>query len=228
MVYRLSWLAGAAGILLALGRSGRLLRPTIEGLPWQAVMIAAALLGGAITWAAVAYRIRGRWVALVNLIAATLTLVRISVPETTWFVFPTMASIPALGEELALAREVIGSGIAPVVPFAGIVAVMAVVFWVLGAVLAWGMLANRPYIAVLAPLLVYLEFAVMDRRPGGVWMLWLMVAIGFSLLAVMLDQRRSGTGLLTSQATRRALDRSLPSLGVAVVGAVVAVSLLAG
>ncbi|MEX2323849.1 MAG: DUF3488 and transglutaminase-like domain-containing protein [Acidimicrobiia bacterium] len=228
MVYRLSWVAGGAGILLALGRSSRLLRPTIEGLPWQAVMIAAALLGGAITWAAVAYRIRGRWVTVLNFIAATLTLVRISVPETTWFVFPTTASVPALGEELALARDVIGSGIAPVMPFAGIVAVMAVVFWALGAVLAWGLLANRPYVAVLAPLLVYLEFAVMDRRPGGVWTVWLMLAIGASLLAVMLDQRRSGTGLLTSRATRRALDRSLPSLGIAVVGAVVAVSLLAG
>ena len=226
MVYRLGWIAGGAGVLLALGRSSRLLRLTVEGVPWQAVMITAALLGGAITWAAVAYRIRGRWVALVNLLAVILALVRIAVPETTWFVFPTAASIPALVEELSIARSVIASGIAPVIPFAGIVAVLAIVFWALGATIAWGLLTNRPYLAVLAPLVVYLEFAVMDRRPGGAWALWFMLAIGASLLAVRLDQRRFGTGLLTSRVTRQALERTVPSLGLALLAVVVAVSLL--
>lgn len=228
MVYRLGWLAGGAGILLALGRSGRLLRPTVEGLPWQAVMITAALLGGAITWAAVGYRIRGRWVALVNLLAVTLALVRIAVPETTWLVFPTASSIPALATEMSIARSVISDGIAPVIPFAGLVAILAVVFWVLGAIVAWGLLTHRPYVAVLAPLVVYLEFAVMDRRPGGAWAFWFMLAIGASLLAVRLDQRRSGTGLLTSRVTRQALERTVPSLGLAVLVGVIAVSLLGG
>lgn len=215
MGYRLSWVAGVVGIGFALLRAGRLLRPSIDGLPWQAVMIAAAVLGIAITWAAVAYRLRARWVAAANLLAAALALVRIAVPDTTWFVFPTSASLQALSAELALARDVIRAGVAPVIPLAGIVAILAVVFWSLGALLAWGLLANRPYVAVIAPLVVYLEFAVMDKRPSTTWAVAFMLAIGFALLAVALDQRRAGTGLLTAATGRRPLARSLPSLGVA-------------
>jgi transglutaminase-like putative cysteine protease len=214
MGYRLSWVAGVVGIGFALLRAGRLLRPSIDGLPWQAVMIAAAVLGIAITWTAVAYRLRARWVAAANLLAAALALVRIAVPDTTWFVFPTAASLQALSAELALARDVIRSGVAPVIPLAGIVAILAVVFWSLGALLAWGLLANRPYVAVIAPLVVYLEFAVMDKRPSTTWAVAFMLAIGFALLAVALDQRRADTGLLTSAVGRRPLARSLPALGV--------------
>jgi transglutaminase-like putative cysteine protease len=227
MGYRLGWLAGIAGIAFALTRAGRLLRSSIEGLPWQVVLVAAAALGAAITWAAVSYRLRARWIVLINVVAVALTVVRIAAPETTWFIFPTAASVEALTSELSFAREVISTGVAPVIPLSGIVAILATVFWALGALLAWGLLSERPYVAVLSPLVVYLEFAVMDRRPGGMWATAFMLMIGFALVAVALDQRRSGTGLLTSATTRRTLARSLPSLGALAVVVAVATALTA-
>ncbi len=214
MVYRLSWIAGIAGIGLALARAERLLRSSVEGLPWEMILIAAAILGGAITWAGLAYRLSGQVLLAVNVAAAILAMIRIAVPSTTWFIFPTLSSFRALGDELTFARDVISTGVAPVIPLSGIIAILAMVFWSLGALLSWGLARSRPYVAVLAPLVVYLEFAVMDRRPGGLWTTVFMVFIGGALLAVSFDRRREGTGLLTSGVTRLALVRSLPSIAV--------------
>lgn len=214
MVYRFSWIAGIAGIGFALARAERLLRSSIDGLPWQLVLVAAAILGATITSAGLAYRLGGRSVAIINAAAATLAVIRIAVPTTTWFIFPTPASFEALGNELVFARDVISTGIAPVIPLSGVIAILALVFWTLGALLSWGLSRGRPYVAVLAPLVVYLEFAVMDRRPSGAWTTAFMVFIGIALLAVSFDRRREGTGLLTSGVTRLALVRSLPSVAV--------------
>lgn len=214
MGYRLSWIAGIAGIGLALARAERLLRSSVDGLPWQVVLVTAAILGATITWAGLAYRLSGRSVAIINAAAAVLAVIRIAVPSTTWFIFPTPASFEALGNELVFARDVISTGVAPVIPLSGVIAILALIFWSLGALLSWGLSRGRPYVAVLAPLVVYLEFAVMDRRPSGWWTTAFMFFIGIALLAVSFDRRREGTGLLTSGVTRLALVRSLPSVAV--------------
>jgi transglutaminase-like putative cysteine protease len=214
MVYRLSWVAGAAGIAFALARAERLLRASTSGLPWEAVLVGAALLGAAITWAGVTLRVRGWLIVAANAIAVALTVVRVAVPQTTWWLFPTADSLTALGDELTFARDVIRSGIAPVIPLAGIIAILAIVFWAMGALLSWGLLSGRPYVAVLTPLVVYLEFAVMDKRPGGWWTTAFMIVIGVALVAVALDRRRDGTGQLTTGYPRRTIARSLPGLGV--------------
>ncbi|HAX81368.1 MAG TPA: hypothetical protein DCY40_02230, partial [Actinobacteria bacterium] len=210
MVYRLGWLAGFAGIAFALARVERLLRASVSGIPWELTLIGAILAGAAITWSGLALRMRGWIVLAVNAIAIAVTVLRIAVPETTvWWVIPTADSFAALGDELALARDVIRSGVAPVIPLAGIVAILAVVFWTMGGLLAWGLLAGRPYVAVLTPLVVYLEFAVMDKRPGGAWTTVFMAVIGFALVAVALDRRRDGTGRLSTGLPRRAVARSV-------------------
>lgn len=214
MVYRFSWIAGIAGIGLALARAERLLRSSIEGMPWELILATAAVLGATITWAGLSYRLSGRTVAAINVVAGVLVMVRIAVPDTTWFIFPTLESVTALRDEMVFARDVISTGVAPVIPLSGIVAILALVFWGLGALLSWGLGRARPYVAVLAPLVVYLEFAVMDRRPSGAWTTVFMVFIGWALIAVAFDRRREGTGLLTSSTTRLALVRSLPSLAV--------------
>ncbi len=214
MVFRLSWVAGIAGIALALARAERLLRSSVDGIPWEVILIAAAVLGAAVTWAGLAYRLSGQVLAALNVVAATLAVIRIAVPSTTWFIFPTPESFPALADELTFARDVISTGSAPVIPLSGIIAILAVVFWALGALLSWGLSRNRPYVAVLSPLVVYLEFAVMDRGSGGPWPVLFMIFIGAALLAVAFDRRRESTGLLTSGVTRLALVRSLPSVAV--------------
>lgn len=212
MVYRFSWLAGLAGGLFALGRLERLLHRSPDGLPWEVILLAAAVLGGAITWAGLAYRLSTWTVAAVNLVAMLLTVFRIAVPATTRFVFPTLSSFPALGRELGYALELIRTGVAPVLPLAGIIAILAVVFWLLGALLSWGLRRDRPYAAVLAPLILYLQFATMDRGQAVWWTAAFLLLLGLALLAVALDRRRRGAGILTAGPGRSAVARTQPAL----------------
>ncbi|MFQ5947668.1 MAG: DUF3488 and DUF4129 domain-containing transglutaminase family protein [Acidimicrobiia bacterium] len=213
VVYRLSWVAGAAGISLALFRLERLLRSTTDGPPWEFVLIAAVLLGAAITWAGFLYRLGSATVIAINVVAMALTVVRVTVPHTTWFLLPTGSSFAQLGTELALARDVIRTGAAPVLPIAGLVALLAVVFWALGAVAAWGLLRNRPYLAVLSPLGFYLYLATVDRRPSGIsWTTSFLLVLGGALLAVVLDRRGEGAGRLSLKGSWVAIERSVPSL----------------
>ncbi len=233
VVYRVSWLAGFAGVAFALARVARLLRESLSGVPWEVVVIGAVLLGAGFTWAATALQVRGWLIVVVNAAAATLMVFRVAVPTTTLWIFPTADSLSALGNELGIARDVIRSGIAPVIPLPGIVALLGVVFWAMGALLVWGLRAGRPYLAVLTPLVVYLEFSVMDKRPGGAWTTVFMLLIGFALVAVALDRRRDGTGRLASGAPRRAMARSVrwvsaAALGVSLVVALVGATALAG
>jgi len=231
VVYRFSWIAAIAGIGLALARAERLLRSSVEGLPWEVILVTAAVLGGTITWAGLSYRLGGGAVAAINGVAALITAIRVAVPSAGWY--PTLESFQALRDELTFARDVIGTGVAPVIPLSGIIAILVLVFWGLGALVSWGLGRNRPYVAVLAPLVVYLEFAVMDRRPSGWWTTAFMIFIGGALLAVAFDKRREATGLLTSSVTRLALVRSLPSIAFvslvsALIIAVLAANAVAG
>lgn len=219
VVYRLSWVAALAGLGLALIRLDRLLRPTFEGLPWWFVIVASAILGGSITWAGLSYRLSVRTVAIVNLTGMFLALVRITVPSTTWGIFPTASSFGELGTELAYARDVIRTGVAPVIPLAGIVAIVALVFWAAAALMVWGLLRSHPYVSVLTPLVLYLQFATMDRRPGGWWSWLLLSVLGFALLSVAFDRRRESTGLLTSRVTRTAVVRTLPAVALGLLAA---------
>lgn len=212
MVYRFSWLAGIAGLLFALVRLERLLRSSVDGLPWEAVLLAAAVLGAALTWAGLAFRLSAPAIVAVNLAALLLTVVRIAVPATTWFIIPTPSSFPALGTEITYAFDVIRTGVAPVLPLAGIIALLAVIFWALGMLLAAGLRGGRPYLAVLAPLVAYLQFATMDRRRSGAWTVAFTLLLGLGLLAVAADRRRRGTGLLTTGLGRTAVGRTRPAL----------------
>ena len=225
VVYRFSWLAGIAGVLFALVRLERLLRSSVEGLPWEAVLLAAAVLGAALTWAGLAYRLSAPAIVAVNLAAMLLTVVRIAVPSTTWFIFPTPSSFPALGTEISYAFDVIRTGVAPVLPLAGIIALLAVVFWALGTMLAAGLRGERPYLAVLAPLVAYLQFATMDRRRSGAWTVAFVLLLGLALLAVASDRRRHGTGLLTTGLGRAAVGRTRPALAAGALAVLVALTL---
>jgi hypothetical protein len=225
VVYRFSWLAGLAGGLFALGRLERLLHPSPDGLPWEVILLATAVLGGAITWAGLAYRLSTLTVAAVNLAAMLLTVFRIAVPATTRFVFPTLSSFPALGRELGYALDVIRTGVAPVLPLAGIIAILAVVFWLLGALLSWGLRRDRPYAAVLAPLVVYLQFATMDRGQAVSWTAAFLLLLGLALLAVAFDRRRRGAGILTSGPGRSAVARTQPALAALALAAIMLLTL---
>ena len=161
---RLGQLTGLFLFVLAMARLSRLFETAPDQQPWQLILLATALLGG-IAWWLLSQLISSRSLMLAIFgLGAILLALRITAPETMTMGFiPTGLTPPELGEELGIAWRVIRSGIPPVDPHPGIVAILAVVMWVVGALFTWGS-TGGPYAALFLPSLVlYLQFAVFDR-----------------------------------------------------------------
>ncbi len=221
MVYRYSWIAGTAAVGLAFWELSSLLRDSTSGTPWQLAILIAFLLGAGITWTAIAYRASAIVVVIVNMAAFVLTAGMLMAPDTLWTILPTAATWDAVVFEFGRALEIIRFGVEPVRPVPGMVMLLASLFWILGFLLVAGLLNGRPFVAVLTPLIVALQFVIIDRRPKGMAHLAVFVGIvALSLLAIRADERDAGSGRLqrvngVSRPTRR------PS--AAIVGMVVAV-----
>ncbi len=204
MVYRLSWLAGAASLIYALSGINGLLRPTSNGTKWQFIIIAALILGATITWTALSYRAHPTVVVGLNLVAVGIAVARIAAPETTNTLLPTGETLAALTEQLDRAMALIRTGLEPVQPIAGIVIVLAVVFWAAGVLLTWGLMRGHPYIALVPPLVLSLQFATMDRTRTG-WLsigLFLLI-VAASVVAVTIDERDQSAGRMSGANNRR-------------------------
>ncbi len=228
MARRLGWLSAAAGIALALARMNRLLQPnTGEGPPWQLVLAAAAVLGAVFTWTALTYRLSAWIVAAIDLVGVTVAVLRVAAPQTLTFgVIPTGETLSTLAEELAFAVELVRFGAAPVLPVAGLVALVAAIFWMLGALAVAGMATGRTLVATVAPLVFYLQLATLDREPSDLrWMLAFATVLVLVLLAAA-PTRRHGSGRVRT-VDGRFLPRSAPHVTLAVAIIVVGASLAA-
>lgn len=235
MAYRYSWLAGAAAVFLALARMQRLLRPIEEGPPWQLALLAGALLGAVITWTAVSYRVGWLGTLLLNLGGLVLAAFRLGAADTLVLGFlPSLDTFPTLGTELAWAIGLIRFGAAPVFPAAGMILVLTAVFWILGALLAWGLLSSHPTLALLPPLLFYLQIATIDRIPPRVgWTVAFLTVAAVALLAVALDERSLTAGRLRRRLSPGHVPMSSPLfpsgfVAIAVVIAVIGSSVASG
>jgi transglutaminase-like putative cysteine protease len=186
MARRLGTLTGAAALLLGLARLGRLVAPA-EGsdVSWQVVLLAAAVLGGVTAWVTIAYRLPVWAAALAQLVGVGLALLRVTVPGTLALgVLPTGETRAALTEELVFGLEVIRFGSAPVAPVGGLVGLLVVGFWLLGACISWGGERGPRWLATLPPVAFYLALAVLDRRaPGAGWVVAGIVVVGAALYA---------------------------------------------
>ena len=216
MVYRFTWIAGVAAIAMALLRLNELMRPTVEGAPWQLVVIAGVVLGAVVTWTALAYRLNLLLVGALNAAAFVIIAVRISVPDTTVALLPTSDSIRDLGVELDYAMSVVRAGVAPVIPATGLVVLITGIFWALGALMVWGLLKGKPYVALLPAAVVYLQLATADRGFAGLgWTFALLALIAGSLAAVTFDERVASAGRLTR--TRRPVAGVISSMSLVTV-----------
>jgi transglutaminase-like putative cysteine protease len=184
-------IAGAAAFVLMLFRLGELLQTGPEAPDWQLIMLASAFLGAVIWWL-LGQTLSNRRLAVGLFVVAGLFLfLRIAVPDTLVLGFlPTSASFGALGSELAQTLNSIRFGIAPVPPIPGLVAVLALLMWGVGALYVWGA-TGGPTLAMIAPSLgLYLQFAVMDRIVAGLpWMISLAAVIALSLAALGIERR---------------------------------------
>ena len=224
MVYRLSWLAGTVAILLALGRLNGLLHPSVEGVPWQIVILVAAFLGATITWTALAYRLSAALVAAINAGAWLVTALRIAAPETMWLVIPTWDSLERLQADLSYAADVMQGSVAPVIPATGIVVALLAIFWALGSLMVWGLQKGHPFIALVPPLGFYLQLATIQRGGAAIgWLIAFVLLAGLSLAAITHDERTSGVGRISGAGGGGLL---LHSWSLAAVGAVALVAVL--
>lgn len=186
MARRLGWLTGVAGIALALARLTRLLQPQSDGPPWLLVLAAAAVLGGTIAWAGRTYRLSPIPAVLLHLAGASVAVLRITGPSTLRLgVIPTGETLDVASAELSYAWEIIRFGAAPVLPVSGLVAVLALAFWSLGALYVIGVGSRIPWLVGLPSLVFYLQLATLDRRsPGVEWMVAFSVVTAVSLVTL--------------------------------------------
>ena len=216
MVYRFSWIAGIAGIGLTFWELSSLLRPSTSGTSWPIVILVAILLSIGITWTSLAYKPRV-WIAVTaNLVTYGLIVSFLVAPDTLMWILPTWETLSAMQVELGRALEIIQHGVEPVRPVPGLVMLLAGLFWILGFLLVAGLLNGRPFVATLTPLIIALQFVIIDRKPKPLFHIAIFVTISaLTLLAVRVDERDHGTGMLSrTNAVVRPSKR--PSIGIAV------------
>jgi transglutaminase-like putative cysteine protease len=234
MVYRYSWIVGLVALGFSFTQLNNLLRPTSEGVPWQFVVLAAGVLGIIITWAGLTYRMPGWSVILLNGAALVISVTRVSAPNTSRFLLPTGATYTELDSQLNLAMDIIRSGVEPVIPLVGIVIVIMAVFWVAGVILAWGLLRNHPYVALVPPLVLTMQFATMNRGPSSFFEIFLFVVlVAVTILAIATDERTQTIGRMAPRGAWPASRGGPPAssvgvLGVTIVAALVSVQLFQG
>jgi transglutaminase-like putative cysteine protease len=199
MVYRYSWIAGLASIGFAFWQLGWLLLPTGSGARWQFVVLSGFIIGLVITWTAVTYHLRASVVVLINAGALFLAAARFAAPAESVFIFPTPAGLASLWSDLTRAFDLIRNGVEPVRPVTGLVIILTALFWLLGALLAWGLSKDHPFVGLLPPLVVALQFATLDRRTGGLLIhAVFVVLVAASVFAIAYDERDRGAGRMAS------------------------------
>ncbi len=197
MVYRFSWLAGIAGIGLAFWELSFLLRDSSTGTSWQVAILVSVLLSVGVTWTTLAYRPQVALAVAANVLVFVLVAGFLVAPDTLWLIFPTRDTLAAFGDELARAFDLLQHGVEPVRPLPGLIMMLSGLFWLLGFLLVAGLLNGRPFVATLTPLIIALQFVVIDRRPKSLSHLAVFVGIAaLTLLAVRVDERDQGTGRL--------------------------------
>ncbi|HEX6947214.1 MAG TPA: DUF3488 and transglutaminase-like domain-containing protein [Acidimicrobiia bacterium] len=198
---RLGQLAGLVLLGMIVSRAGRLVQFGEGHIQWHLIIIAAALLGGVMWWLMRQVDLNPGLAQLIFVLGAVIVFFRVAVPETLVYgVVPTSSTLPELRETMEEAFRLIRSGVAPVIPLPGLVALLATLMWVLGGLFAQGAATGRVGIMLVPAGAVYLQFAVFDRRPAGIsWMIATSLVVGLALAGIVLD-RGEGMG--------RARDRS--------------------
>ena len=155
----------------------------------------SVLIGIIVTWAAVSYRMRAGWIALLNLALFVFAAARYGAPNTGVWVLPGPDTFATLATEIEQAVGLIRHGVEPVQPTIGLVVILAGVFWLLGALLAFGLLSGRPFVALAPPLVFGLQLLTVELQPSSNAEIALFVLlVAATTLAVGLDEHDRGAG----------------------------------
>lgn len=188
---RVGQIAGLLAFALALGRLGRILISGPGHPRWNLTLVAAAVLGG-LAWWVLAQAVSRTWIRFAAFTFAGLLLtMRIAAPETLIVGFlPTPETVSAMWDEMAVAFRIIQSGVPPVAVTPGLLAVLAALMWLAGGSFAWGSIGG-PYPALfLPPLVLYFQFAVLDRTDAGLgWLLVSATALALTMVSLAMERR---------------------------------------
>lgn len=222
---RIGQLAGVFAFIIMMGRLGRLLDVGPDEPQWNLILIAAAFLGG-VAWWLLGQLNTARLRLPLFVVGGLLLAFRIMTPETLIAgIFPTGASLSVVAEEMTVAMRILSSGVPPVSAGPGLLSILALVMWAIGALFTWGS-TGGPHAAMFLPSLVmYFQFAVYDRGQAGLgWMAVSGLVLGLSAVSMALE-RRGETGRARDQEGRPMARRSLNLAAItAVFLAVIAVA----
>lgn len=226
MVYRYTAIAAAVVVGFALIQLTDLLQPTTQGPPWQLVVIGGLALGIAITWSGLVSRLNGWVVVAINVAAAVVVSFRIATPETTTLLMPTGDSVAVMQDQMSQAFTLIRNGIEPVLPVAGLVVIVTLVMWTVGALATYGIVRHRPSLAVIPGLVLVLQFATMDRTPTSLLAILAFTGVVTLILLAVAHDERSATAGRMSHTSGVTTARSLVAPGAAIGAAVLMVGTL--
>ncbi|MBT8197643.1 MAG: DUF3488 domain-containing protein, partial [Acidimicrobiia bacterium] len=198
MVNRTGWVVGLASVGFSFVLLSGLLRSTIDGPPWQLIVLAGLSLGAILTWTLVAFGTRLRWIIIVNGLVLAIASLRIAAPDQTILgIIPTGAAFGEAGDQMSFALDIIRNGVEPVIPATGIVVILTAVYWIVGALLVYGLSRRHPFVALLPPLVLAVQFTTMNRitTSSGRMLVFLGLIIG-TLLAVASTEREPGVGVM--------------------------------
>ena len=217
---RLGRIAGIVGLGLVLTRLGRLLIGEPGVTIWPLILLASALLGGALFWLLLpVFPGRPRLVVALFAMGGMLLLLRVAVPHTlVWGILPGPQTLGSLSAEMWEAVRLIRFGAAPIFPTPGVLAVLALVMWSIGGLFSWGSTSGPTSALFLPSLTLYLQLAVSDRHPAGLtWTVAFVTVLGLGMSALAL-QRRAAAGRARDE-EGRAVPRQTPylALGLAAV-----------
>ncbi|MGH8911508.1 MAG: DUF3488 domain-containing protein, partial [Acidimicrobiia bacterium] len=224
MAFRLGRLVGLASLALVLARLGRVLDTGANTPDWRFVGVAAAVVGGLVTWVGLTNHLSAVRMTLIHVVGVALVVLRVTAaPSLTLGVLPGADTLGIVATEMGYAIEILQFGAPPVLAVPGLVALVAVGLWLIGAAWAWGATNDRVWLGILPPLGFYLYLSVMDRAPSGMrWHLALGILAALGLLATS-QVSRTGSGRVRDSA-----NRPLPRRQVGASAAVVALVVLGG
>lgn len=193
MALRLGWLAALGAFALVLARMERLLALDPGARSWVPVLVAAAVVSSVITASSLAAGAKPWMMIPLNLVGGGLAVARVAAGSTMTFgIIPTAETRDVLINEIGVALELIRYGSAPVIAATGLVAVLAGIFWLLGALTAYGAVQRKPLLMAIPTLGFYLILATLDRRPPEWWWPVLMGACGAACLLAATERGPTG------------------------------------
>ncbi len=223
---RIGQVAGALAFVLMLGRLGRLLETGPLQPQWQMILAAATFLGAVGWWLLSQVTSSTPLRLTVFALGGVLLALRIIAADTLNYVFlPGPETLDAISAEMDEAFRTIRSGVPPVLPRPGVISVLSLVMWSIGGLYSWGS-TRGPYAAMWLPSLVmYLQFAVWDRREVPTyWLVGGALVLSLGLISLALESR--GESGRARDDGGRPLPRRTVGLAVAIT-AILSVSAIA-